>query len=83
MNVVSLSHKQASDVSGRRDSRLTIMISWIDSAIDRRTIDRFCDALQRTICLFARYGGQGHEKRVEIRNASFISIADLIRMALP
>jgi hypothetical protein len=59
------------------------MISWIDSAIDRRTIDRFCDALQRTICLFARYGGQGFEKRVEMRNANLTSIVDLIHMALP
>jgi hypothetical protein len=83
MNLVSLSPKQASDVSGRRDSRLTIMMSWIDSAIERRTIDRFCDALKRTICMFARYGGQGHEKRVEMRSASLISIIDLIRMELP
>jgi hypothetical protein len=59
------------------------MVSWIDSAIDRRTIDRFCNALKRTICLFARYGGAGHEKRVEMRNANLTGIIDLIRMALP
>ncbi|CAD0093556.1 unnamed protein product [Aureobasidium vineae] len=76
MDVVSLSLKKASDVSGRRDSRLTVMVSWLDGAIERNIIDRFCAALVRVINLMARAGGAPNLDRHAMRTRNLQDLAD-------
>ncbi|CAD0090995.1 unnamed protein product [Aureobasidium mustum] len=67
MDVVSLAFKQASDVSGRREARLAVMISWLDGAIERRIIDRFSAALVRVVNLLAKAGGAPNLDRHAMR----------------
>jgi hypothetical protein len=74
MNVVSLSPKKASDVAGRRDSRLTIMISWVDGAIGGDTIQRFCAALATTVNLFAHVGGLTNIERTILRKRDLLTL---------
>lgn len=68
MNVVSLNLRQPSDVSGRREARLAVMISWLDGAIGRETIDRFCAAFVRVVNLLARAGGAPNLDRHAMRS---------------
>lgn len=67
MNVVSLNLRQPSDVSGRREARLAVMISWLDGVIGRETIDRFCAAFVRVVNLLAKAGGAPNLDRHAMR----------------
>ncbi|KAG9692107.1 hypothetical protein KCU95_g7539, partial [Aureobasidium melanogenum] len=67
MDVVSLNLRQPSDVSGRREARLAVMVSWLDGAIEREVIDRFCAALVRVVNLLARAGGAPNLDRHAMR----------------
>lgn len=67
MDVVSLNLRQPSDVSGRREARLAVMVSWVDGAIERRVIDRFCAALVKVVNLLARAGGAPNIDRHAMR----------------
>ncbi|KAK5999655.1 hypothetical protein QM012_005312 [Aureobasidium pullulans] len=67
MDVVSLNLTQPSDVSGRREARLAVMISWIDGAIGRDLINRFCAALIKVVNLLAKAGGAPNLDRHAMR----------------
>lgn len=67
MDVVSLNLRQPSDVSGRREARLAVMISWVDGVIERRVVDRFCAAFVSVVNLLARAGGAPNLDRHAMR----------------
>ncbi|KAG9895391.1 hypothetical protein KCU98_g12228, partial [Aureobasidium melanogenum] len=67
MDVISLNLRQPSDVSGRREARLAVMVSWLDGAIGREVIARFCAALVRVVNLLARAGGAPNLDRHAMR----------------
>lgn len=82
MNVVSLTRSKASDVSGRKDSKMTIMITWIEGAIDTRTIRRFCAALEAVIIHLARVGGFTNIERSILRDRNLLTLINQAREKL-
>jgi hypothetical protein len=82
MNVVSLTKKKASDVSGRKDSKMTIMITWIEGAIDTHIVRRFCTALEAVIIHLARVGGLTNIERSILRERTLLTLINQAREKL-